>query len=384
MSTLEKKSKEQKPKLTILTALFSFDEDLLKTFNSLKKDLHDGKIRWIIKSSNPTSSIDLSNFKGFEKSIFFVAEKDSSLYEGLNSGLKLISTEFFLVLGSGDCLLPGAAEFIINKISDNLSLDGFMFPVNYEDYIYPTVLESAHFRMPCSHQGAILNTEKTLSLGGFDLKYKYAADYDLLSRYISKFPKILTSSFIICNNKPGGISDINKFQTVLELYLSAHNHWHSKYKDFEFNETVLQNLSNTNERIKNKKIKKEKGEIMQTPSELRQEIFSYLLNIENERKNDDRIKYENLTQSIQQIFKALEEAHKDFLDLKSKIQTNENIINPNIYKQVEENEISHNKEKLYNTFDNSSDPLMQKIDNVKLEKAFNGNEKLKSLFGFKN
>lgn len=359
-------SAKQKPKLTILTALYSFDDKLIKTFNSLKQALLDKKIRWVIKSCNPCSENDLLNFAGFEADIFFIAEKDSSLYEGLNSGLKYVDTDFFLVLGSGDCLLAGAEDFINNKILSYPTADGFMFSVNYEDYIYPASLDSIHFRMPCSHQGTILNTEKVLLLKGFDTRYKYAADYDLISRYFVKNPNILTFSNVISNNEPGGISERNKFSTVLELYSIAYELWSSKYKNFEFNDMVIQNLSNTNERCKNKKIKKENGENMQTPSELRQEIFSYLLNIENERKKEEKTQYENLYKLVNQLYKALEFANKDFLHLKAEIDS------------LKGQALNVNQEHLnFQALDS------EEYKNQKSEDFLVGNEKFQKLFGSK-
>ncbi len=369
------------PILTILTAVSSFEEALLTTFASIKSDLSNKKIRWIIKSCDPASEQQLSNFEGFQDSVFFIAEKDSSLYEALNVGLKLVSTKYFLVLGSGDYLFPGAIDFINDKISRNADYDGFMFPVDYEDYIYPTVLDSIHFRMPCSHQGTVLDVQKALSIGGFDTRYKYASDYDLISRYYIKFRKILTLNHPIGHNAPGGISDINKFQTVLELYSIAHKHWNFKYKDYDFNEVAIHNLFLTNEKIKTKKIKKQKGESMQTPSEIRQEIFSYLLNIENERRKEEESKFKEINSVVNEISKALDIAHEDFLNLKKEIDI--------LKSEKSKVEQSYNQDvPQKNIYLNDKNLEIQSVDKQalkiteSLEPLFGTNEKLKSLFGF--
>jgi len=325
---------DKMPKLTILTALLEFNEDVVKTLNCLKGSLSSNRLKWIIKSSKPASEEQLATFKGFENSILFIAEKDNSLYEGLNRGLEFIQTDFFLVLGAGDVLLSGAVNFINEKLLNNPDTDGLMFPVDYEDYIFPVMLDGIHYRMPCSHQGMILKTKNVLSLGGFNnKKYKYVADYDLICRYYLKHPNILTFSHLIGSNKPGGLSDKNKFEAGLEIYLTAHNYWKDKYKEFELNKVTLQNLAFVDNFLKRKKEKKEKGEDMQTSSEIRQEIFSYLLNIENERKAQEQKKDKQISSSISEILKVLEIANKEFEDLKLEIASLKKTLNDNLKKK---------------------------------------------------
>lgn len=353
------------PKLTILTALLEFNEDVVKTLNCLKGSLSSNRLKWIIKSSKPASEEQLAAFKGFENSILFIAEKDNSLYEGLNRGLEFIQTDFFLVLGAGDVLLSGAVNFINDKLLNNQNVDGLMFPVDYEDYIFPVILDGIHYRMPCSHQGMILKTKNVLSLGGFNKKYKYVADYDLICRYYPKYPNILTFSNLIGSNKPGGLSDKNKFEAALEIYLIAHNYWQDKYEEFQLNEVVLKNLGFVNNFLKTKKEKKEKGQNMQTPSEIRQEIFSYLLNIENERKSQEQKKEKEVSSTISDILKVLEIANKEFEDLKLEITSLKEVVNDNLKKKVnKQNQVLPLKEKKH------------------IENILSANDKLKAVFGF--
>jgi len=180
--------------------------------------------------------------------------------------------------------------------------------------------------MPSSHQGAVLKTENAISIGSFDLKYNYASDYDLLCRYYLAYSNLVCSNYIIGTNKPGGLSEKNRFETVLELYLIGHKFWKNKYKEFEFNEIILNNLTFVQKYLKQKKIKKMKEEYMQSPSQLREEIFSHLLKIENERSNKENERYQKLTTEISKLYSAISElseaisiANEEFENLKSKI-----------------------------------------------------------------
>lgn len=357
---------DKMPKLTILTALSEFNNDIIKTLNSLKFSLSCNKLKWIIKSSSQATEDQLLNFKGLENNILFIGEKDHSLYEGLNRGLEFIDTEYFLVLGAGDILFTGAVDFLNNKILSNPEADGFMFPVCYDEYIFPVMLDAIHYRMPCSHQGMILKTKNVSSLGGFNKIYRYVADYDLICRYFTKYTNILTFSNPIGENQAGGLSDKNKFEAAVELYLIAHKYWKNKYEEFELNDVILQNLQFVNNFLKTKKTKKEKGENMQTPSEIRQEVFSYLLNIENERKMQEQKKEKELYSNISQIFEVLEIANKEFEDLKSEMVSIKETIDSSFKKKEINNQIRVT-------------PLKEKKH---IEDIISTNEKLKTIFGF--
>lgn len=308
----------QHPRLTILTALLDFDDNLLKTFESLKSGLSSNNLKWVIKSRNPLPEHQLSLFASFKESVTFYSDKDSSLYQALNKGLEFVDTDFFLVLGSGDILFPGTASFLNNKILDHPESEGFMFAVSYNDYIFPANLDNIHYRMPSSHQGMLLKTKNVLSIGGFNQIYKYVADYDLICRYYLKYPNILTFFNVIGHNAPGGLSDLNKFEAVLELYLIGHKYWKDKFKNFEFNDIILQNLTLVNSRLKTKQ---QKGENMQTLQQVKQEIFSYLLNMENERKRDQEKKNNEFSSTLSDILKVLEIANQDFEKLRLEMES---------------------------------------------------------------
>lgn len=281
----------KKIKLTIITALLEFDTNLIETFDSIKELLFEKKLKWVIKYSKkqaPDEMLEL--FSGYEN-ISIIECYDNSVYEALNECVDLVDTEYFLVLGSGDKFADGALLIIEKEIEKNKA-DGFIFSSEYPKFINYPKLDEIHYRMPGSHQGMVLNTKKVISLGKFNTCYKFTADYDLICKYYLKYPNIITSQDVISIFKGQGMSHYNKFECALELYLIAHKYWKSRYKNLEFNETIIQNLTYTNEVVKK--------DIME--------------------KNTD-LQIQEINTKIDILMQALELAHQDFTNLYEEVQS---------------------------------------------------------------
>jgi glycosyltransferase involved in cell wall biosynthesis len=88
--------------LSIITIAFEETEDLIETYNSIKSMLESGS-KWILVINQP-----LKNFVPTED--FTVIEgKDEGLYDALNLGLNEVSTDYFMLLHSGDIISDSKA-----------------------------------------------------------------------------------------------------------------------------------------------------------------------------------------------------------------------------------------------------------------------------------
>ena len=88
--------------LSIITIAFEESEELIETYNSIKSLLQAGS-KWILVINQP-----LKKFVPSE--ITTVIEgKDKGLYDALNLGLNEVSTDYFLLLHSGDIICDSEA-----------------------------------------------------------------------------------------------------------------------------------------------------------------------------------------------------------------------------------------------------------------------------------
>jgi hypothetical protein len=219
------------PLLTIVTGLLEGDPNIVETANSVLPQLN-GKASWLIKNSSSNPSALLSPYRELNH-VKVICQQDSSLYSGLNQALTWIEGDFFLVLGAGDTLEPGAIDFIYQIVIQNPSLEGFYFAVRLARSgrtLTPKPSE-INVRMACPHPGSVLNTQKVRSLGGFDERYQIASDYDLLCRYIKKHGTSGWSDQFIINYKGGGLSDQRALEGFLEEELIRLRVWNSPQID---------------------------------------------------------------------------------------------------------------------------------------------------------
>ena len=95
------------PTLSIITVNFNNNKGLIATLNSIKNQSFtsyehiiidacstDGSKETIIKYSKETSHL-----------AYWVSEKDSGIYDGMNKGIEHASGEYLYFLNSGDCLI---------------------------------------------------------------------------------------------------------------------------------------------------------------------------------------------------------------------------------------------------------------------------------------
>lgn len=219
------------PILTIVTGLLEGDENIHATADSVLPQLGD-HTSWIIKQSSQSLSESILRYNRVE-GIHLIGQNDSSLYEGLNHALSQIDGEFFMVLGAGDTVEPGALEFIRQQISANPSLDAFYFAIRLkkDGRIFGPNPNEIQTRMSCPHPGAVLSTQKVRKIGGFDERYQIASDYDLLCRYMKAYGRSGWSNRAVVNFKGGGISEYRAVEGFLEEELIRIRVWNSPMLD---------------------------------------------------------------------------------------------------------------------------------------------------------
>lgn len=192
--------------LTVVTALLKGDKNLDRTKKSLESCL-ELDICWLVKFSEAVFDPQLLGLTSHPR-IKLVLSDDMSLYEGLNQAFRYIETEFFMVLGAGDTLNLTTLKKALALLERNTAADSAFFSVFHEQLgrtLHPSPRDLIT-RMSCPHPGAILKTKLAQVMNGFDQRYRIASDYDLLCRYLQRYPRCLVSSETLVNFKGGGIS----------------------------------------------------------------------------------------------------------------------------------------------------------------------------------
>lgn len=113
------------------------------------------------------------------------SEPDTGIYNALNKGVRDAKGEWFYVLGADDYICnPAVLDKLIGELSDED--DALISAVRQQTvdrekiwYTQDMKLDGL-FTWPCvCHQGELIRTEIARELGGFDERYRIAADSDM-------------------------------------------------------------------------------------------------------------------------------------------------------------------------------------------------------------
>jgi glycosyltransferase involved in cell wall biosynthesis len=141
--------------------------------------------------------------------------KDDGIYDAMNKGIQLARGRFIIFLNSDDFYNDP------NGLSESVSaLDRTGADFSYSPTVilgelsgWPALhpnwapnVRRIFTEMVFSHQGVLVRRDKLVALGGFDAKYRVAADYDLVLRMIFSGAKAVAVKKIFAVFRLGGYS----------------------------------------------------------------------------------------------------------------------------------------------------------------------------------
>jgi glycosyltransferase len=202
--------------LSLVTATLNADPLINETAGSIHG--HPTEIEWVIKDSSPVVDRRLAGLC-ITKGARVAASVDTSLYEALNQALPICTGDYVMILGAGDTIIGANVAHLLAALrTARTHKAACFFPVVMDKtgklfQARPDLLAQG---MTTPHPGAILWRERIIEVGGFDIGYKIAADYDLLCRYLTKWPERYTFDTPVVSFRGGGISDRNPGIAKLE------------------------------------------------------------------------------------------------------------------------------------------------------------------------
>ena len=181
-------------KITIITVCKNSESFLAETIESVINQTYSN-IEYIIidgKSDDHTADI----IKHYATRITsWISEEDKGMYDAINKGLAKASGDYILILNSDDVLatsktISQAVEQInkerldyyhgnMIKLKDGKFKKVKLFPSTFKQLLLST--HGTFVPHPCF----VISKELNNLLEGYDLKYKYASDYDYILRALS-------------------------------------------------------------------------------------------------------------------------------------------------------------------------------------------------------
>lgn len=186
----------KKPLISVLMTVDSFcNESLERTLDSIVKQLYRN---WeLIIAVRPCAMDKLSNiirnyeYKSYCINVLPVGDNED-ISASLNSALNLANGEFIALIGCEDCINESSLFWIADAIASNsdagliysdedkLNKDGVRYDPHFKSDWNPDLFLSYNYIGAL----AVYRTELVKSIGGFQLGYEGAEDYDLALRCI--------------------------------------------------------------------------------------------------------------------------------------------------------------------------------------------------------
>ncbi len=210
------------PLVSVITIVYNGAEHIERTIESVLSQKYKN-IEYIIVDGGSTDATPDIIKKYEDRLDYWISEKDRGISDAMNKGIALASGEITGMIHSGDWYEAGAIGAVVAaflKYSPG-GICGALRLWNGDKPYYrgESDIGGMYYGMSMWHPTVFIKTALYRSEGVFDLKYKSAMDYDLLTRFIYKGHKFLNMrGFLIANMSRGGTSESNRTAGLREEY----------------------------------------------------------------------------------------------------------------------------------------------------------------------
>lgn len=228
------------PLVSIITVCFNSSRTILETITSVNNQTYQ-QIEHIFidgQSSDNTVSIIEENA---ERGPCIISEEDSGLYDAMNKGIKLCRGTIIFILNSDDIffnkhVVENIVELFIQNPKIEIVYSNILFSENenLNNIIRYWKLSSEykkgyfHKGWHPPHPGFVVKKKIYDKLGYFDLKFKIAADFDIMLRFmeVHSVPAKFYNDFTVVLRYGGastGLKGIIKTMKEINLIFKKNN-----------------------------------------------------------------------------------------------------------------------------------------------------------------
>ncbi len=226
-------------KVSVITIVKNHKLGLRSTYVSLKSQSFSDWEMYIVHG--PSSDGTENYARGLAASdsrIHAIEQQSIGIYTAMNEGISAATGEFIWFMNAGDCF---ADDGILNRavlemaqLEVGLLVGGYKIldGVGRRSYSFSrkvvTPFSFAFNRRGGCHQAMLFRTSTLKSLGGFDISYSLASDFDLVIK-IMKESGAHRVDEIYATVEPGGVADLGLFQVYKEKHDIRRLHFHSPF-----------------------------------------------------------------------------------------------------------------------------------------------------------
>lgn len=177
------------PLITVITVCFNCKKEIEKTILSVLRQNFNNYEYIIIDGGSNDGTVNI--LKKYEKKVnALISEPDRGVFDAMNKGLKIAHGQWIIFMNSGDYFYSNNS---LQNAAQYLSPSYYIVYGNTEyrrrDYKRIEVALAIKYlekNMPTCHQSFLVKTDKAREIG-FQTKYRYAADYNMIYKLYKKY-----------------------------------------------------------------------------------------------------------------------------------------------------------------------------------------------------
>lgn len=209
-------------KVSIITVVYNGVKTIEQTIQSVLRQTYKN-IEYIVIDGASTDGTQQIIEKYVDDISYYISEKDDGLYYAMNKGIERATGEIIGIINSDDWYVDDAVESIVDFFGQKdvevvYAKIRMVLEDNKEKAYENDPLESIWYQMPLPHPSVFVKKDLYEKMGGFNVNYKWASDYELMLRFYTKQIKFGYVDKEIVYFRNGGRSAINKKEMHKEAY----------------------------------------------------------------------------------------------------------------------------------------------------------------------
>jgi len=200
----------EKPLISIITVVFNGVNTLEDTIISVINQSYKNIEYIIIDGGSTDGTVDL--IRKYESQIsYWISKPDGGIYDAMNKGIDKSSGVLIGIINADDWYESNAIEKIVNNYLKEPDIDVFHGMIRYinNNNIVSAIIGFNSITLEekmIQHPSCFVNKKVYDSFGKYNLKYRYAADYEFMLKIYGNKVKFYFIEEIIANFREGGAS----------------------------------------------------------------------------------------------------------------------------------------------------------------------------------
>lgn len=221
-------------KISIITICKNASRTIGETIQSITSQQY-ANLEYIVIDGNSTDGTQ-ALFQNNPTVTHWISEEDDGISDAFNKGLALCTGDIVGILNADDVYAPNALNTVAKLLTSEIDIlsGAITMRDGNKDKIRIATLEHLESKMSLNHPATFIRKSVYEKIGGYDPRYKYAMDYDLLLRANRMGVRIATTDEIFAIMRAGGLSDekwIEAYQEVAQIKIAANQpRWRADYE----------------------------------------------------------------------------------------------------------------------------------------------------------